>query len=71
MKYRFGPDFLRAVRARGLTAQELASLAMVSPATAAAALRGHDVQIATAVRLARAVTAMPVVAALDEWSALE
>lgn len=67
MKYRFGPAFSDAVRVRGLTATRLAQLAHVSTATAAAALQGRELQIATALRLARAVSEAPVVPALEQW----
>lgn len=67
MKYQFGPAFLDAVRVRGLTATKLAELAHVSTATAAAALHGREVQIGTALRLARAVAETPVVPALEQW----
>ena len=69
MKYRFGAGFLEAVQARGLTIQKLAELAHVSPATASAALHGREVQIATAQRIARAVTQAPIVPGLEEWRA--
>ncbi len=67
MKYRFDPSFAEAVRIRGLTVTKLAELAHVSSSTAAAAIRGRDVQIATALRLARAVMETPVVPALEQW----
>lgn len=67
--YRFGADFTQAVKARGLTVQRLAELAGVSPATASAALRGKDVQMASALRIASAVTRAPVVPELEQWGA--
>lgn len=67
MKYRFGEQFADAVRIRGLTVSGLAELAGVSPGTAAAALHGRDVQIRTALRIAKAVSEAPVVPALEEW----
>jgi transcriptional regulator with XRE-family HTH domain len=67
MRYRFGAGFSEAVQIRGLTAQKLAQLAQVSPATASAALRGRDVQMASALRIARAVTQAPVVPELEQW----
>jgi predicted transcriptional regulator len=67
VKYRFGADFATAVRVRGLTARRLAELASVSPATVGAALGGREVQIATALRIARAVTEVPVIKELDQW----
>lgn len=67
MKYQFGPAFSDAVRIRGLTVTRLAQVAHVSTATAAAALQGKELQIATALRLARAVSETPVVPALEQW----
>ena len=67
MRYQFGPSFADAVRIRGLTATRLAELANVSTATAAAALHGKELQMATALRLARAVTETPVIPALEQW----
>ena len=68
MKYRFSEQFADAVRIRGLTVARLAELAGVSPGTVAAALHGRDVQVRTAMRIARAVSETPVVPALEEWS---
>jgi plasmid maintenance system antidote protein VapI len=68
MKYRFGEGFSEAVRVRGLSAQRLAQLAHVSPATVSAALHGRDVQVTTALRIARAVTDAPVIPLLEQWS---
>jgi predicted transcriptional regulator len=67
MKYRFGADLAKAVRVRGLTAQRLAELASVSPATIGSALRGREVQIATALQITRALTQVPVIEALSTW----
>lgn len=68
MKYRFSGEFAEAVRVRGLTATQLAQRAGVAPATVAAALRGRDLQIQTAMRIAKAVADAPVIAALETWS---
>ena len=68
MKYRFSAAFAEAVRVRGLTAVELSRRAQVSPTTASAALHGREVQLSTALRLARAVTEAPVDPALQQWS---
>ena len=68
MKYRFGEQFAGAVRIRGLTVSQLAERAGVSPGTVAAALHGREVQIRTALRIARAVSEAPVVPALEEWA---
>jgi hypothetical protein len=67
MKYRFGPAFSDAVRIRGLTVTRLAQLAHVSTATAAGAVQGRELQIATALRLARAVSEAPIIPALEQW----
>jgi predicted transcriptional regulator len=69
MMYRFGTGFREAVQVRGLTIHTLAQLAHVSPATAAAALRGRDLQVSTAQRIARAVANAPVVPGMEEWRA--
>lgn len=68
MKYRFGEGFAEAVRVRGLTVSKLAALAHVSPATASAAVRGNEVQISTALRIARAVNEAPVIDVLERWA---
>ena len=68
VKYRFGDQFADAVRVRGLTVSRLAELAGVSPGTVAAALHGREVQIRTALRIAKAVSEAPVVPALEEWA---
>lgn len=67
MKYQFAPAFLEAVRIRGLTATKLAAIAHVSTSTVGAALQGKEVQMATALRLARAVADTPVIPALEQW----
>jgi len=68
MKYRFDITLVEAVRIRGLTVQRLAQLARVSPATVSAAIHGQEMQIATALRIARAVSETPIVDALERWS---
>ena len=68
-RLRFGPDFLRAVQVRSLTLPELARRAGVATATACAAVRGAPVNASTALKLARAVAAAPVVDELDRWLA--
>lgn len=67
MRYRFGPTFGHAVRIRGLDLSRLASLADVSPATASCAVRGRDLNLRTAMRIAKVVAACPIVAELEEW----
>jgi hypothetical protein len=67
MKYQFGPALADAVRVGGLTARTLAQSAHVSPAVVSAALHGREVQMATALRIARAVSQAPVVPELQQW----
>jgi len=67
MTYRFGQGFLEAVRVRGLSAQQLAELASVSPATVSAALHGRDLQLPTAMRIARALMKAPIIPELTAW----
>jgi hypothetical protein len=66
-RLRFGPEFTRAVQIRGLTLTAVASGAGVALATASAAARGAPVNVATALKLSRAVAAAPVVPELDAW----
>jgi predicted transcriptional regulator len=66
VKYRFGPALVEAVRVRGLTLQQVASMAEISPSTLSAALAGQSVQMATALRIARAIAAAPVIAELRD-----
>jgi len=68
MKYRFDISIVEAVRIRGLTINRLAQLAHVSPSTVSAAVHGQELQIATALRIARAVSQAPVVDELERWS---
>ena len=49
----FAPEFLRAVKIRGLTVGELAQRAHLSPATASSAVKGKAVNVRSAVVLAR------------------
>lgn len=56
----FGPAFLEAIRVRGLTLTEVARRAP--------AVRGHAVNITTALRLARVVSAAPTVPELEAWT---
>ncbi|MHB8490357.1 MAG: hypothetical protein ACYDCS_09315 [Candidatus Dormibacteria bacterium] len=64
----FGPAFLQAIRARGLTLTEVAGRAHVVVATVSSAVRGHPVNITTALRLARVVSAAPIVPELETWA---
>ena len=57
----FDPEFLHAIHIRGLTIGALAKLAPLSPATVSAAIHGNPVNVRSAVLLARAVAACPVV----------
>jgi hypothetical protein len=66
-RLRFGPQFTRAVQVRGLTLTVVARDAGVALATACAAARGDPVNVATAVKLSRAVAANPVLPELDAW----
>lgn len=66
-RFRFGPEFTRAVQIRGLTLTALARGAGIALATASAAARGDPVNVATALKLSRAVAAAPVVPELDAW----
>ena len=68
MKYRFGPQLATALRVRGLTARAVADAAQVAPATLASALHGREVQMRTALRIARVVADTPVIPELDELS---
>jgi plasmid maintenance system antidote protein VapI len=64
-------EFLHAVRIRGLTIGELATRAELSPATASAAVHGRPLNIRSAVQLARALAASPVIEELERWAAEE
>jgi predicted transcriptional regulator len=67
MMYRFGEGFSQALRVRGLTIQDVARKAAVSPATVSAAVHGRAVQITSATRIARAVTETKVLSELEVW----
>jgi predicted transcriptional regulator len=64
----FTPDLLRAVKLRALTLDELARSARVSPATVSAAVRGKRVNVSTALRISRAVSARPPIPELESWT---
>ena len=66
-RFRFGPEFARAVQIRGLTLTAVARRAGIALATASAAARGDPVNVTTALKLSRAVGAAPVVPELDAW----
>jgi len=67
-RFTFSPEFAHEVRLRGLTLTELARRAGVALATASSAVRCHEVNLTTAVRLARVVDAAPVVPELERWA---
>jgi len=64
----FDQEFGQAIRVRGLTLTELAKRAAVTIATASAAARGRPLNVTTATRLARALTAAPVIPELEAWA---
>lgn len=67
MRYRFGPALVHALRVRGLDLCRLASMAEVSPSTASSAVRGHALNLRTAMRIAKVVAASPVMPELEQW----
>jgi hypothetical protein len=64
----FDDEFPQAIRVRGLTLSEVALRARLSVATVSSAVRGRPVNITTAVRLAKVVSASPIIPELDEWA---
>jgi hypothetical protein len=64
----FSSAFARAVRVRGFTVTELARRANTSVATASKAVRQRQVNMTTGLRLARVVSASPIVPELEEWT---
>ncbi len=67
-RYTFNPSFAHAIRIRALTLTELSRRAGVALATTSSAVRCHEVNLTTAVRLARVVDAAPVVPELERWA---
>jgi hypothetical protein len=67
-RYTFDPSFAHAIRIRGLTLTELSHRAGVVLTTTSSAVRCHEVNLTTALRLARAVDAAPVVPELERWA---
>jgi plasmid maintenance system antidote protein VapI len=63
----FDDQFRHAVLVRGLTLTDLAQLTGLSLATVSRAVAGRPVNMSTALRLARSVTARPVVPELESW----
>ncbi|MFZ0130634.1 MAG: helix-turn-helix transcriptional regulator [Candidatus Dormiibacterota bacterium] len=64
----FDNEFPQAIRVRGLTLSEVAQRARLSVATVSSAVRGRPVNMTTAVRLAKVVSASPIIPELDEWA---
>jgi hypothetical protein len=64
----FDDEFPQAIRVRGLTMSEVAQRARLSVATVSSAVRGRPVNMTTAVRLAKVVSASPIIPELDEWA---
>ena len=67
-RIRFDRELAQAIRVRGLTVTEVARRANLSMATVSAALKGRPVNMTTALRLTRTVTAAPVVPELERWA---
>jgi hypothetical protein len=67
-RYTFNPSFAHAIRIRGLTLTELSRRAEVVLTTTSSAVRCHEVNLTTALRLARAVDAAPVIPELERWA---
>jgi hypothetical protein len=63
----FGAELGYAMHIRGLSLTEVARLSAVAVATASAAAAGRPVNVTTALRVARAVAARPVIPELLEW----
>jgi hypothetical protein len=63
----FGTELRYAMHVRGLSLTEVARLSGVTVATASSAAMGRPVNVTTALRVARAVAARPVVPELLEW----
>jgi predicted transcriptional regulator len=65
----FDREFTHTIRIRGLTMGELAKRAGRSQATASAAVHGKPLNMRSAVQLARALAACPVIEELERWAA--
>ncbi len=63
----FGAELCYAMQVRGLSLTDVARLSGVAVATASSAARGRPVNVTTALRVARAVAARPIVPELLEW----
>lgn len=63
----FGAELRYAMHVRGLSLTEVARHSGVAVATASSAAMGHPVNVTTALRVARAVAARPIIPELLEW----
>ena len=63
----FGAELRYAMQVRGLSLSDVAAIAGVATATASSAAQGRPVNVTTALRVARAVAARPIVPELLEW----
>ena len=63
----FNADFAQAIRVRALTLTEIARRTGLALATVSSAVDGRPMNLTTAVRIATAVSAAPVVAELETW----
>jgi transcriptional regulator with XRE-family HTH domain len=63
----FGAELRYAMQVRGLSLTDVARESGVAVATASSAATGRPVNVTTALRIARAVAARPVVPELLEW----
>lgn len=63
----FDAEIAHAIRVRRLTLTEVARRANLSPATVSSAISGRPVNLTTALRLTRMVSACPVVPELERW----
>ena len=63
----FGAELRYAMHVRGLSLTEVARRSGVAVATASSAALGRPVNVTTALRVARAVAAQPVIPELLEW----
>ncbi|MHB8717751.1 MAG: hypothetical protein ACYDAC_02510 [Candidatus Dormibacteria bacterium] len=68
-RIRFGAELRYAMHVRGLSLTEVARRSGVAVATASSAALGRPVNVTTALRVARAVAAQPVIPELLEWVA--
>ena len=63
----FGGELRYAMHVRGLSLTDVARHSGVAVATASSAARGRPVNVTTALRVARAVAARPIIPELLEW----